>query len=77
MKCGEGSCSSLQLRSQSFVADWSKAAALLSRAGHKIVYSLLVSVIRYSLPFLVSNGHVLESLSKGVANKGLVKLITK
>ncbi len=29
-----------------------------SRAGHKIVISLLVTITRYSLPLLVTNNHV-------------------
>ncbi len=38
-------------------------AMLTRRAGQKIVISLLVIVIRYLLPLLVSTGHVLESTS--------------
>ncbi len=72
VKCDEDSCLSFQLWSQSFVAERSPAEACLSRSGHKIVYSLLVSFIRYSLLLFVSNSHVLESMSNGVANKGLV-----
>ncbi len=40
------------------------------RAGHKIVISLLVTIIRYSL--LVGNGHVMGRKSKGVTSKDLV-----
>ncbi len=37
------------------------------RAEHKIVIPLLVPVIRFSLPFLVINDHVLESTSYNLA----------
>ncbi len=37
--------------------------AMLTRAGHKIVISLLVIVILYLLTLLVIEGHVLESTS--------------
>jgi hypothetical protein len=70
VECGEGSCSSFQLCSRSFIAE--RSTACLSRARHNNVFSLLVSVIRYSLQLFVSNGPVLQSMSKGVANKGLV-----
>jgi hypothetical protein len=38
----------------------------LGGAGHKIVISFLVTIIRYSLSLLVSNHHVLESTCNDV-----------
>ncbi len=47
----------------------------LYRAGSKTVISLLVTVIRSSLPLLVCNDHVLESTGKDVKNNDLVLYI--
>jgi hypothetical protein len=43
--------------------------------GYKIVISLLVTSIRYSLLLLVSNAHVLESTSNDVMSNDLVLYI--
>jgi hypothetical protein len=45
------------------------------RAGHKIVISLLVTIPRSSLPFLVSNDPVLGSTSKDVKSNDMVLYI--
>jgi hypothetical protein len=46
------------------------------RAGDKLIISLLVTLILYSLPLLVINDHVLESISTDVTrNDGFVHLM--
>jgi hypothetical protein len=52
-----------------------KILSLMGRAELKIVISLLVTVIRYSLPLLVSNDHVLESTNNSVMSNKLVLYI--
>ena len=45
---------------------------IFARAGHKIINLLLVTVIRYLLPLLISNNRVMESMSNSVKSNDLV-----
>ncbi len=49
---------------------WSSSKPLSFVSWAQIVLSLLVTIIRYSLPLLVSNDHVLESTSNHVMHHG-------